>query len=78
MKEEKEQLLLNRKDDVLDNKLNKMRFAAEAKLKMIDEFKKTLENSKWNYEHDKMEEQKKQEIHDYFIEELKKEKVYKK
>lgn len=33
-----------------------MRFAAEAKLKMIDEFKKTLENSRWNYELDKMEE----------------------
>ena len=51
---------------------------AESKLKDIDEFKKTLENCRWNYELEKMEEEKKRDIHEYYIEELKKEKMYKK
>ena len=43
---------------------------------MIDEFKKTLENSKWNDGLEKMEEEKKRDIHEYFIDQLKKNKEH--
>ena len=63
---------------MIEERIIKVKKNAESKLKDIDEFKKTLENCRWNYELEKMEEDKKRDIHEYYIEELKKEKMYKK
>ena len=63
---------------MIEERIIKIKKTAESKLKDIDEFKKTLENCRWNYELEKMEEDKKRDIHEYYIEELKKEKMYKK
>ena len=78
MESDQRRHLADNKQAIIEQRFVKLRQDAEEKLLMIDEFKKTLDNYRWNTELEKIEAQKKQQIHDYFIEELKKDKNFRK
>ena len=60
MESDQRRHLADNKQAIIEQRFVKLRQDAEEKLLMIDEFKKTLDNYRWNTELEKIEAQKKQ------------------